>query len=487
MRAIRIHRGKDARNLLDCEDMTKNASCQLLVAAALLVGCGGSKPQDGPPPPPPIPLLVAIPETPISSVHVPVSVDLDYVAAKVVQELPKPLTRETVRRQVQPFALAPPVGVVFRHQSEMESLVLRLNGDELVATARVGFRVGGSVEGGSLAMGVASCGERPGEQPAGIEFTLRGKLAWGPDGTFTLAPSPWSLRWTRPCELTAFHVKLEDILNLPGVRGMMQRVVDDAIRKLPQAIRLRPMAEQTWARASKPISVLPGVWLSTRPESLFVGPLHGTGKLLQTSIVLRARPRISSDSTDSVKPMPPLRLATSPDQGFRIDLQARLPLPMVDSMLSRTLRDQRLENDGKPVRIERARVYGGGDKAVVAVTFLEPFRGEVFLRGVPEYDSLANAVRFAHLDFDIASRSFLLKVASRLLHGTIRESIEKAAVLPIGRFLPSLSNLNIPVADGVGSRIAVSRIRPLGVSLDDTTLQAWVRAEGVAALSVGAK
>ena len=61
---------------------------------------------------------------------------------------------------------------------------------------------------------------------------------------------------------------------------------------------------------------------------------------------------------------------------------------------------------------------------------------------------LANAVRFAKLDFDIASRSFLLKAAARLLHGTIRESIEKAAVLPIGRFLPSLSKLDIPVTDG---------------------------------------
>jgi len=473
--------------LIDSLSKFRNTPLSFLLASVLLIGCGGSKPQGGPPPPPAVPLLVAIPETPLSSLRIPIAVDLDFLSQKVLQSLPKPLLRDTFRREVQPFAFAPPVAVALRYQAEMEGMNLRLNGDELVAVVRVGFRVGGTVQGGGLSMGMASCGERAGEQPGGIEFTLKGKLSWGPDGTFAFSPSPWTLRWTRPCELTAFHVSLEDVLNLPGVREKMQLTVDDAIRKLPEAIRIRPMAQQTWARASMPISVKPGVFLSTRPESLFVGPIRGTGRTLQTSIIVLARPRISSDSTDSVKPMPPLRVDASPDPGFRIDLRAGLPLPVVDSVLTRTVRELRLENDGKPVRMEKARIFGGGDGAVVAITFLEPFKGEVFLRGVPEYDSLANAVRFAHLDFDVASRSFLLKVAAAMMHGTIRESLAKACVLPIGRFLPDLSDMRFPVADGTAAHVAVTRIRPLGISLDDSTLQAWVRAEGVATISVGGK
>jgi len=247
------------------------------------------------------------------------------------------------------------------------------------------------------------------------------------------------------------------------------------------------MAERIWNDASRPISIAPGAFLSVRPDTLHLRALRGSGRVLNTSFALLARPRIAPDSTDSVRSMPPLRVESSPDRGFRIDLQGRLPLPVVDSLLSSLLRPLALENDGKPVRIEQARVYGGGDKAVVAITFTEPFRGEVFLRGEPEYDSASDAIRFARLDFDVASSSFLLKTAATLLHGSIRQSIERAAVLPLGRVLPSLSGREIALADGVAANVTVSRLRPLGISLDDSVLQAWIRAEGTATLSVGAK
>lgn len=462
-------------------------ACSL--ALAIFSGCGSSRPASEPlpVPPPPIPLLAAIPEAPYSTVRVPVAVDLDYVAAKVLKDLPRPLVRDSLHREVQVIPMAPAVKIRVRYQAEMEALVLRLDGNDMTATARIAFRAGGTVESGGMSVGMASCGERTGEPSGAVEFTITGKLAWGPDGSFLFAPRPWALKWIRPCELTSLRVSLEDILNLPGVRGKVQSVVDDAVERLPEAIRIRPMAERIWVQASRPIAVAPGAFLAIRPDTLFLGALRGSGRVLNTSLALLARPKLFPDSTDSVKPMPPLRVETTPDRGFRIDLHGQLPLPVVDSALSAMLRGLRLENDGKPVRIERARIYGGGDKAVVAITFLEPFRGEVFLRGEPQYDSTADAIRFARLDFDVSSESFLLKTAATLLHGSIRQSIERAAVLPLGQILPSLAGRDFTLAEGVVAKVTISRLRPLGISLDDSTLQAWVRAEGTAAVTVGAK
>jgi len=454
-----------------------------------LWGCGGSKPQDGPPPPPPSPLLVAIPEAPLSSLRIPVQVDLDFVAQKALASLPRPLVRDTLRRKVQislPGGLySPAVGVAFRHQADIEGLDLRLNGDSLVVVTRVGFKVGSALEGGSLSMGVASCGERPDEQPAGIEFTLRGKIAWGPDGKILFVPRPWTLRWTRPCELTAFKIRLEDILDLPLVRQKMGQAIDAAIEKMPEAIQVRPIAERAWKELATPRQVWPGMYLAVRPESLKLAPLRGNGKTLTSALILLARPRVSADSQAVPAKLPRLRVDAAPDRGFRLDLQASLPLALVDSSISRILREKPIEAEGRTVRMTAARLYGGGDKAVIAVTFAEPFEGEVFLKGAPQYDSLANAVRFADLDFDLASRSFLLSSAAFLLHGTIRDAIAKAAVVPLDKVLQPLAAMKIPVGDGVVADIGVGRIRPLGISIGDSTLQAWVRAEGRAAVAVG--
>lgn len=435
--------------------------------------------------PPATPLLAALPEPPLSTLRVPVSLDLDFVAAKALQAIPRPLAQGVVRRTVQPVAFAPAVAVAVRHRSEMEALSLRMDGDRLVATARIGFRAGGSVEGAGVAVDLASCGEKPGEPAAAIELTVAGRLTWGPDGTFAFAAEPWSVRWLRPCELTAIHVSLEDVLNLPGVRERVQGAVDAAIRRLPEAVRVRPVAERIWREASRPLPVAPGLVLQAHPESLFTGPLRGAGRTLQTSLILLARPRVSTGETDSVRPMPPLAMREAVDPAFRVDLAGRVPLSVVDSVLSALLRGKPLESDGKPVRIERVRVYGGGDRAVVAATFSQPFEGEVFLRGIPEYDSATESVRFADLDFDLASRSFLARVAATVLHGSIRASIQKAAVLPMNRFLPALAEREVPLGEGASAKVTVARIRPLGISIDDSTLQAWVRAEGTATVSVG--
>jgi len=435
---------------------------------------------------------VAIPETPLSTLRIPVQIDLDYVAQRALQSLPKPLSRDTVHKQVQlplpgGFGYAPAVGVAIRDEANLEALDLRLDGDTLTAVATVGFKVGTSLEGGRLSVGTGSCGERPGEAPAGIEFTLKGLVSWGTDGQIAFAPRPWTLKWTLPCELTALRIRLEDVLNLPLVRNRVGAAIDGAIRKIPDNFRLRPYAEQAWKTLGQPRLIVPGMYLSVRPESLLLGPLHGNGKILATSLVLHARPRVGVDSIDQVGNLPPLRVDSTPDQGFRLDLQASLPLAFVDSTVSRLLREQDLRSGTRKIRIASARIYGGGAQAVVAVTFLEPFEGEVFLRGVPEFDSVANSIRFAHLDFDLASRSFLVKSASFLLHGTIRETIAKAAVLPIDHVLRPLSQLSIPVTDGTTAKIAVGRLRPLGIAIGDSTIQAWVRAEGKASVVVGSR
>lgn len=459
----------------------------------LLDGCSSTPPAVAPPPPPPpSPLLASFAEAPGSTLRIPIVVDLQYAAQRTLLALPKPLARDTIRKQVQValpggFGYSPAVGATFRQETHLEALDLRLDGDTLTAVADVGFKVGGSLDGGGFSMGIGSCGERSGEPSAGIRFVLKGRLSWGADGQVLLAPQPWSLKWTRPCELTALRIRLEDVLNLPMVRTKVASVMDAAIRRLSDSFRLRPVAEQAWTSLSRPFPVQPGMFLSVRPDSLLLGPLRGSGKTLSTSLLIHARPWITADSVAVAAPLPPLRVDSSPDMGFRLDIQGLLPLAQVDSAMSRVLRSQTLQAGGKPVRIVSSRLYSTAGHVVVAVKFLEPFRGEVFLRGIPEFDSVTNSVRFAKLDFDLASRNFLVKTASSLLHGSIRDQISKSAVFPLSRFLDPLQDLRIPVAEGIGAQVSVGRLRPLGISITDSTLQAWVRAEGKATIQVGAR
>ena len=350
---------------MDCRSPTFGISatfCKpaplIFLAIALLNGCAAR--QKGAPPPPPLPLLARITAAPSSLLRIPVEVDLDFARDRALKSLPSPLSQGVVRRRVSlanvPFS--PEVGVEFRHRAQLENLDLRMDGDQFQAVVRVAFAAGGSLLGGGMGIGVASCGERVGEPLPAVDFTLRGTLSWGDDAKVRFLPLPWELKWVRPCELTAFRVRLEDIMDLPVLRSRVQGAITQAVQRIPDAIRIRPLAEQAWTQLQKPRAVLPGVWLVSRPESLSLGPLSGSGKILRTSIVLVARPALtdSVQASDTGRALPPLRVDPFADGGFHLEAQAAVPLATIDSLLTATLSSRVFDAGGRVVRITKARL-----------------------------------------------------------------------------------------------------------------------------------
>jgi hypothetical protein len=458
-----------------------------------LTGCASSKPAtNSAPPPPPHPLLALIPSPPPSTLRIPIQVDLDFVREKVLAAVPKPLSQKVQQKKVAlgggiPFA--PTVGVEFRHRAELENMDLRLDGDQFQAKAQVGFAVGGAVLGSGLNFGLASCGEKTGEPTAALEFTVRGQLAWGDDAKIQLRQMPWEMRWIRPCELTAFKVKLEDILDLPLVRDQVQKAITQAVQKIPEAIQIRPMAEKAWKEMCKPRQVFPGVSLVTRPESLSIGPLTGNGKTLLSSITVRARPTLTDSvlSSDTSRPLPAIRVEPAGDGMFHLEAQAFIPLAVIDSLMTAALSNRIFDAGGRTVKIAKARLYGGGDKAVLGVSLTQPFVGDIFLKGKPLFDSASNTVLLSEVDFDMQTRSFLMNSAAFLLHGTIKEAIAKAAVVDISKYMPRLSDLRIPAGDVGEVNIALQTLRPMGISLEQDRLAAWLQSDGKALFKVGSR
>lgn len=458
-------------------------------AAMGLSGCAGSKP-DAPPPPPPHPLLAQIPAPPPSTLRIPIQVDLDFVQQRILAAVPKPLSQQVKQKKVQlggniPFS--PTVGVEFRHRAELENIDLTMQGDQFQAVARVGFAVGGSVLGGGMNMGLASCGERTGEPTGAIDFTLKGFLSWGDDAKVQLRTLPWEMRWIRPCELTAFKVRLEDILDLPLVRNQVQKAITQAIQKIPEAIQVRPMAEKAWKEVAKPREVFPGVKLVVRPESLSVSPLTGTGKTVLSAITIRARPSLTDSvvASDTSRTLPPIRVEPAGDGLFHLEAQATIPLTLVDSLMSASLSSRIFDAGGRTVRISKAWLYGGGDRAVLGVRLLQPFEGDIFLKGRPLFDSANNTVLLSDVDFDMQTRSFLMKSADFLLHGTIKDAIAKAATVNISSHMPRVADLRIPTGDVGEMAISLRTLRPMGISLDQGRLQAWMQTDGTATFMVG--
>jgi hypothetical protein len=208
---------------------------------------------------------------------------------------------------------------------------------------------------------------------------------------------------------------------------------------------------------------------------------------MQSILTVFAQPVLtdSLSPSDTLKRLPPIRIAPPAGDAFQLEAMSSVPLSVIDSLLSATLSGRTYNAGGRVVKIAKARIYGGGDRAVLGVTLIEPFAGEIFLKGKPLFDSSSNSIRLSEVDFDLQTRSFLTKTADFLLHGTIKDAIAKAAVFDIAKYIPKLADLRIPTGDVGEVAISLERLRPMAISLDKDHLRAWLGAEGRVAYKVG--
>jgi hypothetical protein len=56
----------------------------------------------------------------------------------------------------------------------------------------------------------------------------------------------------------------------------------------------------------------------------------------------------------------------------------------------------------------------------------------------------------------------------------------------IQRYMPRLSDLRIPAGDVGELHVSLQTLQPVGISLDQGRLQAWLRTDGNAVVKVGA-
>lgn len=460
--------------------------------------------------PPVQPLVQELPPPPLSHLAVPIAVQLDPLRDKILHAVPVPLSQGAEDKNVEmnirpkqgmianllgkalPAQVKAPVAVQLRHRLTLAGLDLTVQGNRLTAVADVDLSVGTTAKIPVSAIGLASCGEN-GAPPARIRFTMPGTLVWTGDGQLSWVREKWSMQWLRPCELTALHLDLGSVLNLPLVRGKVEEAISAQLAKLPEAFAVRPVAEKAWAQLSQPREVAKGMWLCARPESLSVSGVSGSGKTVTTVVTMAARPQMLLSEAAPVldRPaLPPIRtVAQAPSPRFSMDFTAEIPLAHADSLLTAILSAHPYRSGSHEAVVKSGRIYASGGKAVLGLGLTKPFAGDVYVLGVPVFDTVGAALAFDSVDYSLSSSSALARTADWLLHGTFRSQVAKAAKVDFGKQLAGirqkLSKLEMPAGDGVTLRGGVQRVVPTSVDISATALRVHVRAEGTVQVDVG--
>lgn len=440
--------------------------------------------------PPNAPSPVDLPPLERSIIHIPLQIDLDAVRKEVLQHVPAPLASGSEKRTIRLGlgTMAVPVEARISHEVWLKDLTMRMNGRQFVIEAQVEFAVDARVQAAGMGYSGISCGK--GEARPRIQFTLPGTMAWGPKGQVALQNGQWRLQWLNPCNLTALNIKAESILNLPLVREKVEKLIGDALNTATHGLSLQPHLARYWPELNAPRQIEPGIWLLLRPEKIGVADLLGQGQQIQTSVTVAARPQLVSGPKPvlTLPSIPPIEVLAK-SEGFHLELRADIGLDEANRLLNQQLAGKPFDAGGRTVLIEKLRLYGHGEKAVLGVTLKQPIEGEIYLLGKPVFDPEKNQFSLTQVEYSLATSSWLASAADWMLGSSFREKIEEKARIrfdeDLAGQLNELRDLKFDLGRGVIVRAQVDRVRPRGLYFTQQDIKALLRVDGRLAVDYG--
>ena len=256
-----------------------------------------------------------------------------------------------------------------------------------------------------------------------------------------------------PCKMTLFNFNATATLEKEVKKAM--KAVERDIDKEVSSINLKPEMEATWNALSAPIDLNGYGFMYMRASRISIGDIKYRGDTAYFDAYLKAYPKIFLDTvTYAPKPLPNLSSHTE-QEGFDVHMDISAEYDSLSSILSKNIMGTKLDIKGKEVIFDSINVHGAsGSKLTIKVDFRGSKKGTLYLTGTPVFDAEKQHISFPDLEFDIKTKSVLLKSAKWLFDKKVTNLIRTSAAMDLKPYLDDLkgslgSSLNGEITTGV--------------------------------------
>jgi hypothetical protein len=264
-----------------------------------------------------------------------------------------------------------------------------------------------------------------------VEVYLRSKVEILKDYKFRINTVSDGFEWKSQPKISIGPI------NVPIAR-LLENVIDKQLQSITKEIDsnvnglidLRQNIESLWSIAQDPILLDDSsqTWLKAEPKALLLAPITSNQSALSIILGLETYLETFTGNKPSLlekKPLPDLRTATRTVQDFTIQIRSELSFDVATEIAKKQLLGQEFHFKKKVVRIEDIQIYGKGDLAYVKLIMSGSLKGELFLSGIPTFNSQTNELSIEQLDYDLQSKNVLVKAGSWLLNGTLQKQLQQ--------------------------------------------------------------
>ena len=214
-----------------------------------------------------------------------------------------------------------------------------------------------------------------------------------------------------------------------GITQPVQRVLSDMLaKKMNDLFPLKAEVAKVWNTAQKPILLDRNysAWLKLTPREVILFPLSARNNRVRLSVGINTFAELvvgPEPAAQPLLPLPNLKLADTFDKTFRIALNADLFYRDLRAVAAPLLLNKQFDSDGRSIVIKGFDLYGNGDKLIIKLETQGALDGVFYLTAKPVYNPQTNIFSVEDVDFDMQTKSLLLRSADWFLHGTVRGMI----------------------------------------------------------------
>ena len=279
----------------------------------------------------------------------------------------------------------------------------------------------------------------------GTSAEAEGELALNFKTTFSIN-SDWSLSTQTEVEYHEWivspylktglgNLSVETLANI-GLNRSKKTLSQTLDQYVKQQISLRPYIQEAWNALQEPVLLdsLYEMWVKTTPTGIAMTPITTYNNAIRAKIAVDClndvsfgkKPAFRENST-----LPNLRLIEDAPDDYQVRIATDVPFPEAERLAKNMMIGQVFESGKKKVKVEDIQLWGSNDKVVVNSRLSGSFNGNIYFIGRPEFNPQKNQIEVKDLDFHVDTKSFLLRSASWIFQGAIKNQMKKAMTFPM--------------------------------------------------------
>lgn len=274
------------------------------------------------------------------------------------------------------------------------------------------------------------------------------------------------------------------------------KLISDQIDKtLAESIDMKKYISQAWTEVQKPIqaNAANNLWIRITPKDLYVSPFTTTGTKLNLAIALYAQIESfmgAQPTTNAPVALPDFKFVNHPAQQFNLNVGADVTFEKISEMAKKELVNKTFTEGNKTVTITGLSIFGSEGKAMFVADVTGSFKGRIYFSGNLVYNPAKMAVEISEPEFDVKTKSALVKSASWLMHGLILKKIAPYLTYPVKENLDKMKAdvnqmlNNYPIYNGVTLDGKLNNLSVLSLGLVPGAVRIQANVKGNVALKV---